>query len=72
MQQAIAKPEKDLVFTVRATNNEVDPEARWGLRMQLGFRADCSVCGEFEIGASGEIGELMRGHITWHSRPSDR
>jgi hypothetical protein len=72
MAQEVATTEKDLVFTVRATNDEVDPEARWGIRMQLGFQAGCSVCGESEIGTSGEIGELIRGHITWHSRHIDR
>ena len=62
----------DIVFTVRSTNTEGDPEARWGHRGRIGFRADCSLCGEFEVGASDEIGELLRGHIRWHhSRAKD-
>jgi len=56
------------VFTVRATNSDSDPEAVWGLRRQIGFRVDCSLCTEWEVGTSGEIGELMRGHIRWHKQ----
>jgi len=61
----------DIIFTVRATNSEMDPEARWGHRGRIGFRADCSQCGEFEVGTSDEIGDLLRGHIRWHHK-SDR
>jgi hypothetical protein len=56
----------DIVFTVCSTNSEADPEARWGHRGGIGFRADCSRCGEFQVGASDEIGELLRGHIRWY------
>jgi hypothetical protein len=56
----------DIVFLVGATNRELDPEARWGLRSNIGFRADCSRCGESEYAASDEIAELLRGHIRWH------
>ncbi len=56
----------EIVFTISATNGEVDPEARWGQRGEIGFRAECSQCSESEYGASDEIGQLLRGHIRWH------
>ena len=58
----------DVVFTVRPTNDEIDTEARWGLRGRTGFRAECSACGDFEVGASDEIGDLLRGHVRWHQQ----
>jgi hypothetical protein len=62
---AIAISEEAFVFNVRPASSEIDLEAMWGLRLQIGFRAEC---GEWEYGTSANIGQLIRGHLRRHAQ----